>query len=99
MELYQNQGYSPFSGCLPLLIQFPIIISLYQIIRMPLTYICSISAESVTAIIDKLNALGIKPVSGAAFTSEEQIGIVTALQNLTDAQLADFASIENFEKI
>jgi len=99
MELYQNQGYSPFSGCLPLLIQFPIIISLYQIIRMPLTYICSISAESVTAIIDKLNALGIKPVSGAAFTSEEQIGIVTALQKLTDAQLADFASIENFEKI
>ena len=30
MKLYQEMGYSPFSGCLPMLIQFPIIIGLYQ---------------------------------------------------------------------
>ncbi len=50
MELYQNEGYSPFGGCLPLLIQFPIIIGLYQIIRNPLRYICGLSAETVDAI-------------------------------------------------
>ncbi len=37
-ELYQREGYSPFSGCLPLLIQLPIIIILWSVIRMPLTY-------------------------------------------------------------
>ncbi len=37
-ELYQKEGYSPFSGCLPLLIQLPIIIILWSVIRMPLTY-------------------------------------------------------------
>lgn len=30
MKLYQETGYSPFSGCLPMLLQFPIIIGLYQ---------------------------------------------------------------------
>ena len=39
MELQQKEGYSPLSGCLPLLLQFPIIIWLYKVIRMPLTYI------------------------------------------------------------
>jgi YidC/Oxa1 family membrane protein insertase len=31
MELYQEKKVSPFSGCLPLLIQLPIIIALYQV--------------------------------------------------------------------
>ena len=32
MEYYQEKGISPFGSCLPLLIQFPIIIGLYQAI-------------------------------------------------------------------
>lgn len=32
MELYREMGVSPFGSCLPLLIQFPIIIGLYQAI-------------------------------------------------------------------
>jgi YidC/Oxa1 family membrane protein insertase len=32
MEIYQEMGISPFGSCLPLLIQFPIIIGLYQAI-------------------------------------------------------------------
>lgn len=31
MELYQARGVSPFSGCLPILIQMPIIIGLYWV--------------------------------------------------------------------
>jgi YidC/Oxa1 family membrane protein insertase len=30
MKLFREKGYNPASGCLPLLIQFPIIIGLYQ---------------------------------------------------------------------
>ena len=33
LELYSEKGVSPFSGIFPLLIQFPIIISLFQIFR------------------------------------------------------------------
>jgi YidC/Oxa1 family membrane protein insertase len=32
MEIYQEMGISPFGSCLPLLIQFPVIIGLYQAI-------------------------------------------------------------------
>ncbi|MBI2624725.1 MAG: membrane protein insertase YidC [Candidatus Nealsonbacteria bacterium] len=31
MELYKREGVSPLSGCLPLLIQFPILIALYRV--------------------------------------------------------------------
>lgn len=31
MELYRKEKFNPFGGCLPLLIQFPILIALYQV--------------------------------------------------------------------
>lgn len=33
MELYKNKNVNPFSGCLPVLIQFPVLIALFQIFR------------------------------------------------------------------
>ncbi len=36
MELYREHGVNPFGGCLPLLIQFPILIGLYQTILFAL---------------------------------------------------------------
>jgi YidC/Oxa1 family membrane protein insertase len=36
MKLYREMGVSPFGGCLPLLLQFPIIIGLYQSITRAL---------------------------------------------------------------
>ncbi len=39
MNLYQREGYSPMSSCLPTFIQLPIIMLIYTIVRRPLTYI------------------------------------------------------------
>ncbi|MBE6550973.1 MAG: YidC/Oxa1 family membrane protein insertase [Ruminococcaceae bacterium] len=47
-KLFQDEKYNPLSGCLPLLIQFPIIIALYDVIRDPLTYLMHLPAETVT---------------------------------------------------
>ena len=38
-ELYQRENYSPASGCLQLLLQFPILIALYNIVIDPLHYV------------------------------------------------------------
>jgi YidC/Oxa1 family membrane protein insertase len=44
MELYKTTGSNPFSGCLPILIQLPIIIGIYQVFwkgieaQLPLLY-------------------------------------------------------------
>ncbi len=37
-EMYQANGYNQFSGCLPLLIQLPIIFILFTIVRSPISY-------------------------------------------------------------
>ncbi|MBO4282995.1 MAG: YidC/Oxa1 family membrane protein insertase [Clostridia bacterium] len=53
MELQQKEGYSAFSGCLPLLIQFPIIIILYRVIQKPLTYVSHLG-EKLATIAEKI---------------------------------------------
>jgi YidC/Oxa1 family membrane protein insertase len=35
MKLYRESGVNPLGGCLPLLLQFPILISMYAVIRPP----------------------------------------------------------------
>ena len=39
MKVYKENNVSMTGGCLPLLIQFPILIGLYRVIQRPLTYI------------------------------------------------------------
>ena len=53
MKLYKENNISMAGGCLPLLIQFPILISLYSVIRKPLTYLLGIDfnlAENLTKV-------------------------------------------------
>ncbi len=38
MKLYKEHGVNPFGGCLPLLMQFPVLIALFYVIRSPLNY-------------------------------------------------------------
>ena len=49
-DLQQAEGYNPLSGCLPLLIQMPIIIFLYNVIRNPLSHICRLSDTQVLTL-------------------------------------------------
>ncbi|MDD4377136.1 MAG: YidC/Oxa1 family membrane protein insertase [Eubacteriales bacterium] len=38
-ELYKEEGFSPMGGCLPMLIQMPIIMGLFSLLRNPMMYI------------------------------------------------------------
>ena len=40
--LYSANGYSPYAGCLPMLVQLPIIMGLYYVITEPLRFVCGI---------------------------------------------------------
>lgn len=55
MELQQKEGYSPFSGCLPMLIQLPLIIFLYNVIRKPLSFIAKVSDDVIINVHNLLN--------------------------------------------
>ena len=47
-EMQKSEGFSPLGGCLPLLLQMPIIMILYRIVYMPLTYISQFSTDVIT---------------------------------------------------
>ncbi len=68
MELQQKEGYSMLSGCLPMLIQFPIIIFLYNVIRSPISYICKAGSD----VIEKVKTL-------VGYTGSDEIALVDAV--------------------
>lgn len=39
MELYKEEKYNPASGCLPALIQLPIVLALFNVLRYPIKYV------------------------------------------------------------
>ena len=49
-ELYQKEGYNPMSGCLPLLIQLPLLLALYNVVINPLKYISGLSDDAILQI-------------------------------------------------
>ena len=49
-KLYAKYNVNPMAGCLPMLIQFPILIVVYNIIRQPLTYIAEFSSDVITKL-------------------------------------------------
>lgn len=58
MELYSKNGVNPFAGCLPLFIQFPIIIALYQAVIFALAatpdQLVDLSERLIVPGLDKL---------------------------------------------
>ncbi len=53
-EMHQQEGYSPLSGCLPLLIHLPLVLILYAIVRYPVQYSSSFTdaaQNQITAVV------------------------------------------------
>ena len=70
MELQQKEGYNPMSGCLPLLIQMPIIILLYAVIQSPLSYIAKTHDNYDASMI---TSAGITVEEGEEFTATDKV--------------------------
>ena len=51
-KLYQKEGYNPMSGCMPLLIQMPILFGLIDVIYKPLYHILRIPKEVITQAVE-----------------------------------------------
>lgn len=74
MALYEKYEINPMAGCLPMLIQMPILFALYRVIMMPLTYISGIAESTVSKIAEVLNV-------SSQTVSANQIGITEMLNN------------------
>lgn len=60
LDLYQRENFNPAGGCLPLLIQLPIIMLLYNVVRMPLSYILKYSSDTIAAIQAVVEKTGVE---------------------------------------
>ncbi|MBR2453114.1 MAG: YidC/Oxa1 family membrane protein insertase [Clostridia bacterium] len=56
MMLYQKYGISPMSGCLPMIIQLPIIFALYWVVRKPIVYMMGVDFSETWRIAEAFNA-------------------------------------------
>lgn len=54
MNLYKENKVNPLSGCLPLIIQIPIILAMFYIVKQPLTYIVQTPQEEIKTYTKQL---------------------------------------------
>ena len=97
-ELYQKEGYNPMGGCLPMLVQFPIIIVLYQIVIKPLNYICGMSSETINGALAVVKSY--PEYANATFHAGNNIGLMGAIKDIMSKEPDAFANVAGFaEKI
>jgi YidC/Oxa1 family membrane protein insertase len=68
MKLYQEKGVNPAGGCLPMLVQLPIIFSLFYTIRRPLTYMLGWTKEAIGSVVISIMNLRPEFFQGKQFT-------------------------------
>ena len=91
-ELYQKEGFSPMGGCLPLLIQFPILIMLYNIVINPLKYVCGLSESSIGQVCNVVNS-----IEGTSFApGNNTIGLMSRVKNIMSTDPHAFDGISGF---
>lgn len=103
-ELYRQENFNQFAGCLPTLIQLPIILILYQVVIYPLEYVVQLAPST----IEGLKNMFASSLAGAQTGSIKLVSLVTdayskfgidyfAQRGLGAAEMADLeAHIANF---
>ena len=90
MDLYKKENMSPFSGCLSTIIQFILLISIFYMVRCPLTYMEKIDKTQIESYVQQLKDDGM-PVNQAY----SEIDIIREVNYLKEK----FPEDENLEKI
>lgn len=82
--LYTAHGYSPYAGCLPMLIQLPVIMGLYYVITEPLRFICGVfrtDAAAFRAFVQKFVDEGLIESTNARTQQYEILKHITNPEN------------------
>lgn len=58
MNLYKSENMSPFSGCLTAIVQFILLISVFYLVRSPLTFMEKIPADDINKYVTQVEEDG-----------------------------------------
>ena len=95
-KLYQEENFSPLSGCLPLLIQFPILIGLFYVIKSPLSYISGMDEGLVLQLNDFMAGISDAFKAGAKLNAIDEISLIREINLNFDTVLAQFPSLSEY---
>ena len=90
MDLYKKENMSPFSGCLSTIVQFILLISIFYMVRFPLTYMEKIDKNQIDTYVQQMKDDGM-----AVSQAYSEIDIVREINYLKDK----FPEDENLNKI
>ena len=90
MDLYKKENMSPFSGCISAIVQFILLISIFYMVRYPLTYMEKIDKTQIETYVQQMKDDG-KTVSQAY----SEIDIIREIDYLKEK----FPEDENLNKI
>lgn len=93
-ELYQRENFNPMSGCFQLLIQFPIIIVLYNIVINPLVYVLGKSSSVAMALQSYF--VTAKAAGGLGMTVSSQNGTIEILSKVKEMGDGALEGIKDF---
>lgn len=100
MKLYQQNKVSPTGGCLPMLIQMPILFSLYYVISQPLKYMVGKTPEIIAQLYELIpqgaeKIANMKDLSIIAYYNShaEQLDAVSHLIKIEDLLNMNFLGI------
>ena len=93
-ELYQRENFNPMSGCLPMLIQLPIIMLLYNIVVDPIQNVLGGSAGLASAL--KTFATASKAAGGLGMSLGSTNGTIEILSHLKNVDLSSLGSFGLF---
>ena len=93
-ELYQRENFNPMSGCLPMLIQLPIIMLLYNIVVNPVVNVLGASDGLATAL--NTFATTSKAAGGLGLSLSSSNGTIEVLSHLRNIELSELANFEYF---
>ena len=97
MKLYQDEGVSPMGGCLWMLLPFPVLIMLFQVVREPLTRLMNFQGtteEVKDFLVNLFNSNGIAIPELTGFYPQLELAQVVhenfaLVQNATDYVIRD----------
>ena len=90
MELYKKENMNPFSGCLTAIIQLILLLSIFYLVRSPLTFMIKLPKEDINKYVQQMQESG-KQVSNVY----PEIDIIREYQFLKEKNPEDV----NMEKI
>ncbi|MFY9381553.1 MAG: YidC/Oxa1 family membrane protein insertase [Eubacteriales bacterium] len=102
LALYQEEHFNPAGGCLPLLVQLPIIFALFAVVKNPLTYICRFSASTIAALKAFIKSAGVTLTVGyeeiniISYVKEHSITNIPSIPTLSASDIAGMPDLTMF---